>query len=74
MPGHPVQHLTAGEHQIFPPRAPRDLRPRSPAWTRSAGCGPAAEYGAIVVLWALFWLQSMRTLPGRSDLVIRETT
>src|SRR5215831_9251486 len=33
-----------------------------------------SEYGAIVVLWALFWLQSMRTLPGRSDLVIRETT
>src|SRR3712207_9108204 len=32
-------------------------------WARS-------EYGATVVLAALFWLQSMKTLPGRSTLAI----
>ena len=35
---------------------------------------PAASTGATVVLAALFWLQSTKTLPGRSVLVIRETT
>ena len=33
-----------------------------------------SEYGAMVVLEALFWLQSTRTFPGRSDLVILEIT
>ena len=33
----------------------------------TVGSAPArSEYGATVVLAALFWLQSMKTLPGRS--------
>ena len=35
---------------------------------------PRMEYGAIVVLAALFWLQSMKTLPLRTFLSIDETT
>ena len=36
------------------------------AWARS-------EYGVTVVLAALFWLQSMKTFPGRRCLAICDT-
>ena len=39
------------------------------------GCSrPRREYGATVVLFALFWLQSMRTLASRLDFFMSETT
>jgi hypothetical protein len=41
----------------------------------TVGCSRArSEYGAMVVLDPLFCDQSMRTLPGRADFVIRDTT
>ena len=33
-----------------------------------------SEYTATVVLWRLFWLQSMKTLPGRTLFFMTEVT
>ena len=68
----PLQHLgrrrTAGPaRRRSPPPPPR---PRSAASTRSASSCARSEYGATVVLAALFWLQSMKILPGRTALAI----
>ena len=54
-------------------RRPRP-RPTSPACSPSGAAGPAASTTATVVLWRLFWLQSMNTLPGRADLAIVDVT
>jgi hypothetical protein len=35
---------------------------------------PRSEYGEIVVFAPVFWLQSRKTFPGRSDLVIFHST
>ena len=41
----------------------------------TVGSGRARkEYGAIVVLWWAFWLQSTKIFPGRSTLAITVVT
>lgn len=50
-----------------------DLVPRAGAATVGSS-RPRIEYGAIVVLLPLFWLQSRNTLPARRLLVIVAVT
>ena len=73
-----------------PRRAPARRRPRTAArrspsahastsshdtGVDTVGSGRArSEYGAIVVLWWAFWLQSTKILPGRSALAITVVT
>ncbi len=71
----PRQHVGGLEPQLDA-RSTRTARPRpNVTGVDTVGsCRARSEYGAIVVLWWAFWLQSTNTLPGRSTLAITVVT
>ncbi len=75
IPVDPFEHVTRREREVEGCRcAGLDLVPRDRRRHGRCRGGPASEYGAIVVLWYAFWLQSTKILPGRSALAITVVT
>ena len=69
----PLQHLLGAEPHVVGRADAATSSQVSGVDTHGSGRARRA-YGATVVLAALFWLQSTKTLPRRSSLRICETT